>query len=275
MDKEGKNYVDSILSAAREPRVINIFGTDDSHPVALIPDGWQAEDLEKYLAKPLRKKAHCVLSTCDSFITHIKRHGSLASCVVYVDADYANQRVSMLAILDDHAETSPGWRENKASYQPPFSEEWKRWMASNKKQMSQVDFAQFIEDNQKDIAGTDGLPGGADMLTMALNLEAKQEVTFKSAIRLQSGTTELEYRDSEDADTVKKMAVFDRFDIGIPPLFGGASYRVSARLRYRIGSGKIAFWYELVRPDVTLQDALKAEIDKVNVAGFPVLFGKP
>lgn len=275
------NYADTILAAARKPE--NITVGPNNHPLILLPDGWTQQDLEKHLPAPLRKRAKVTLTTSDSYIEYLKRHGSLASCVVYVQADYAAGIVGMLAILNDHTETEPAWRDHTANFKPPFSEEWKVWNAKDGEKMSQVEFAEFIEANQKDIAGPredikDGEfqpPSGAAMLEMALNLEAKQEVTFKSAIRLQSGTTDLTYRDSEDEETIKKMQVFDRFDIGIPVLFGGASYRINAALRYRINSGRMMFWFELHRPDVVLESAVKDEIEKVRKAGFPVLFGSP
>lgn len=270
--QDDKNYVESILAANRKPEIIELKGT--GQPFLALPNNWQHHDLEKYLPAPLRKKANVCLTTAESFVEYVKRHGSLGSCVVYVDANYAEGKVKMLAILNDNTEDEPAWRDHKATYNPPFSEEWRRWIGSNKQSMSQAQFAQFIEDNQKDIAGSEIRPSGAAMLEMALNMEARQEVVFKSAIRMESGTTALEYRDSEDEDTIKRMSVFDRFDIGIPVLFGGQPYRIEARLRYRI-QGKATFWFELIRPDVTLESAVRDEIEKVKGAGFPVLFGNP
>lgn len=106
--------------------------------------------------------------------------------------------------------------------------------------MTQAEFATFIEDNLADIAGSDGLPSGADMLRMSIDFEAKQDMRFKSALRLQSGGVDLAFVQQEDNGTLEKMKLFDRFAIGVPVFWGDAAYRVEARLRYRVREGKLS-----------------------------------
>ena len=133
-----------------------------------------------------------------------------------------------------------------------------------------IELAAFIEENIKDIAS----PPGAEMLAMAQSLEIKQDLKIKSAIRLQSGGINLEYIQQDDAGTVERMSVFDRFSIGIAPFFNGIPYKIDARLRYRLASGVVTFWYELVRHDLTLQDATNDLITKIKEgSGFPLLMG--
>ena len=52
------------------------------------------------------------------------------------------------------------------------------------------------------------------------------------------------------------------------------SYPIEARLKYRESSGKLAFWYELIRQDRVFKTAVMAELDRIKEAtGFPIVFG--
>ena len=142
--------------------------------------------------------------------------------------------------------------------------------------MSQVDFAEFLDNNQMDIASSEGYPTSADMLQMALNFEAKQDYRFKSSVRLQNGGVNMTFVQDDDKGTVEQMKVFDRFAIGIPVYFGGDHYQINARLRYRHRDGKVAFWYELVRPDLIMKAATDTIIEKIKAeCGQPFFLGDP
>jgi uncharacterized protein YfdQ (DUF2303 family) len=85
----------------------------------------------------------------------------------------------------------------------------------------------------------------------------------------------LEYVDDDDAATLTQMKLFERFQIGIPVFWAGPAYRIDARLKYRHGSGKVSFWYELIRADRVHEAAAKDLIDRVRagLGGVPLLMG--
>lgn len=216
----------------------------------------------------------------DSFIEYVKRHGSLTDCTIWCLADYVQGKIAFTGIINDHGadDTKPAWRDHRAMFSPEFSEEWRRWTAFNKKQLSQTEFAAFIEDNLKDIASPDGsgLPSGAAMLEMALSFEATQDMRFKSAIRLSNGGVNLSFVQDDDAQTLQKMSVFERFAIGVPVFWNGDAYQIDARLRYRVRDGKLAFWFELIRADKVLEAAATTVISTIKEkTGNPFFFGNP
>ncbi len=47
------------------------------------------------------------------------------------------------------------------------------------------------------------------------------------------------------------------FTLGIPIHVNGPAYRIPVRLRWRLQEGKVAFWYEIVRPHRFIEDALR------------------
>lgn len=275
MDDTKNNIAETVAREARKPVVMEINGLK----VLALPDGYKTEDLDKLMPAPRRKIANVTLGDTDSFIDYTKRHGSLDTATVWCDAAFREGKVKLTAILNDHGETAtePHWRDHIANYTPTFATEWTRWFTKDKQQFSQPDFAAFIEENIRDIAGDgDTSASGAQMLEMALNFEANQDLRFKSAMRLQNGAVQISFAENDDAQTLTKMQMFDKFGIGIPVFWGGQAYAIEARLRYRARDGKVVFWFELIRPDKVLEDAAKGLVEQVKTGtGLPLFYGHP
>lgn len=221
----------------------------DQTPVVMLPSDHVAYSLEKHLPFPPRKKGTVVLGDVSSFIGMVLREKNAATAI------YAKSPSTpgFVAVFNDHNGGTPGWGDHRAFYDCPLSVEWKEWKRADGVKMNQEDFARFIENNLPDIAQ----PPAADMLEISRTLEAKKKVTFASGIRLSNGQNQLTYEEDIQGTASKgKLQVPEEFTIGIPVLDGGPRYAVVARLRYRIAEGKMAMWYELVRPHKIIEDAV-------------------
>lgn len=244
-----------------------------------LPPGWSIQEIddEELQPAPRRKVAAVRLEDTGSMIRYLQLHRS-GGTTLWVSSDYPLGKLEISAILNDHGGSEYGqdWRDHRAYYGPAFSEEWKQWKSNEKRPMGQAEFASFLEDNLADIVGGDQLPSGADMLKMAIDFEAKQDLRFKSAIRLQSGGVDLAFVDQEDSGTLEKMKLFDRFAIGIAVFWGDAAYRIEARLRYRVKEGKLSFWYQLIRADKVIEAAALAIVEKISTeTHLAPFFGEP
>lgn len=264
------NNIQTIIDESRKPITldggIQLYSIDGAKPVAYVPDGFRSEDLEKFLANPLRKRASATLLDTASFISYLLKHGNKDRTVIYANTNYEKQTASFRAVIDDHGTDAlaTSWRTHTATFCPEKTVEWKRWHEKNKVAMSQLDFAMFIEENMPDIAsGIEGMPTGTDMLTMATQFEATAEKRFKQKLNVQGGGVTLEYVDTADGQTAERMKVFDKFSLGIKVFIGGDPYRVDARLRYRQNGDKLTFHYELIRSDRVFESSVKDEIKKV------------
>ncbi len=215
-------------------------------PFAVIPADAKIADLDRMLAAPTRKKGTVTLRDTNSFIDFVNAERT-ENTRIYT----TTEPPSFTAVFNDCA----GWKDHRAVYSCPLSVEWKAWTAQSGRQMSQEQFAQFIEDNLPDIAE----PPAAEMLEISRSLEAKKKVNFASGIRLSNGQNELTYEEEISGTAAKgKLQVPELFTIGVPVFEGDARYAVQARLRYRIGEkGHLSMWYELVRPHKILEDAVK------------------
>ena len=278
--QELSNIAETLAKEMKHPIEIISEPGGNIKRVAL-PPGWKLEEKDddsKLLAAPRRKIAKVVLHDAESFIDYIKRHGSLTDSTIWCIADYKKGKVDFTGIINDHGEdeAKAAWRDHRATFTPEFSEEWNRWISKNKQGFDQAGFASFIEDNLKDIASTDNSPTGAQMLEMALTFEANQDMRYKSAIRLQNGGVQMSFVQDDDAQTLQKMQVFDRFSLGFPVFWNGEAYRIDARLRYRVRDGKLTFWFELIRQDKVLEAATQTLITYIrDKTGNPFFFGEP
>lgn len=266
----GKNIAETIAEEARRP----IIKTIGDRPTVFVPSGYKREDLEYVLPTPTRKRGTVTFDDAASFIAYAKGHETEGTAI-YCSANYTKGEVVFEAVLNDHG-SLPGWRDHRALYPVPPAVEWARWLAHNKRDFTQAAFANFLEENMKDIATVDGHPTGSDMLAMALSLEVNQDARLRSSIRLQSGGVEMTFVDKEDDETLQRMRVFERFALGIPPFLNDTAYQLTARLRYRTKDGAVTFWYDLVRADLILQDATKALAARIATeTGVTVYLGRP
>lgn len=243
----------------------------------IIPKDYSLKDLEYLLPNPTRKRANVIITEADSFITYTKKHSSLDDCMIYAEVDTEASKFNLVAIINDHGDDQPKWRDFRANYAPNISVEWARWIGKNKTPMSQTDFATWLEDNMADVANVPNMPSGADILSMAIGFEANADKRLRSKINLQSGGVQFEFVEDETKETRTSMKVFERFTLGVPVFAGSISaYPLEARLKYRENSGTLKFWYELIRPDRVFKTAVNDELTRIKEAtGFTVIHGKP
>lgn len=258
---------------------IPLLDPSNRAPFVVLPAGCEVEGIEKFLPFPTRKRAAVTVSQAGSFIEYAKKHGSLDECVIYAEIDAEASKCVLLAVMNDNGATVPKWRDHRCTFAPALSVEWKRWLSKNgqTKAMSQTDFATWLEDNLTDVRSVDGSPSGNDMLAMALAFEANADKRLKSRVNLQSGGVQFEFADDATPDTRTKMEVFQRFTLALPVFDGSTdAYPVEARLKYRDNSGKVTFWYELIRPDRAFKTAVQSALDQIKEAtGFMLLQGTP
>jgi uncharacterized protein YfdQ (DUF2303 family) len=252
-------------------------GVLDAAPYIVLRDnagGDRVEWLYGALPPPMRKTGTVKLSDQESFCLYYGVHGVSA-------VTYATMRpiAQFVAVFNDHGKDSAGWRDHRAVFTVQHSPEWLVWAASNGKKFdSTEDFARFIEDVSPDIVA----PDPATMLAMALNFRVNESVAFSKAIRLQDGHTELVFNNLVSAESGNgaggKIAIPDLFTIRVR-IFDGINsplYEVDARFRYRLSSGRLSIWYELVRPGRAIENAFAQLVEAITTAtGAAVLFGHP
>lgn len=239
-----------------------------------VPNGYQQRDItetvEKARETPFRKRGTVVLCDVPSLLAYCQDQASADEGYIYADPDTR----SITAVFNDQRLAgNPGWRDHRAVFKAEFTQEFGLWLQHNKQHKSQTDFAEFLEDNLADLQGEDAKL----LLNVATTIQATSGINFASARRLQDGQTQLTYNEVIDAKAGADGAlkIPQTFTLGLRIFKNGEAYKMTARLKYRLGGGSVKFWYELERPERAVEDAFKGYVEEVREkSGYAVLVGK-
>jgi uncharacterized protein YfdQ (DUF2303 family) len=253
-------------AALGEPRAAVPADLPGAGVFTVVPRDYEVKDLETFLPRPLRIKQEVVLYDTDSFIAYVKDFMTGAT-LIFFDV----QQETFNAAFDYHEIEKPSWCAHSAAFKPRRSVEFTTWMDTNRKQMTQVEFARFLEENLPDVVE----PNSAELLQVALTFEAKKSVEFSSGVRLSNGQIEFQYDEIVRGAAQKgKIEVPEKFVLGVPIHVNGPAYRIDVRLRWRLQEGKVAFWYEVIRPHRLIEHALKEISQRIATeTALPLLAG--
>lgn len=225
-------------------------------PAVILPSG-NLLSLEHTVAQPLRKRGTVTLLSIDSFIRFVNEHKRASSRVFTKEGRF-------VAVLDFHPAGEKGseWGEFRALFNSNFSEQWLLWNNFDGKFFQQRPFAEFIEENISDIIE----PKPAEMLDISRTLEAKKDVVFKQATRLDNGDNSLRYEETTAAKAGANgdLEVPKTIALSIPVFFGMAPETVGLRLKFQIDNGRLTLKYEIIRKKEFLELAAQKLIARVN-----------
>lgn len=295
-----ENSVKEIANLAREGdggKVIHVKAPDyDGPDVPLIVrptgNGSVAVEsakklLDEYRLAPERRKGTAKALTLASFIALTSRHMDADSALF---AALTGENPSLTAVFDyntiDHA---PRFGQHRASYEFPLSDEWKQWRGKDGVVMSQGDFAAWIEDHIAELASPldaevsqyEGLfktkiALPSDMITLSRGMAISVEARSVEARVLQSGEVQVSYEEVHKDGRGEKLLVPGLFIVKIPLFVEAEDVRLLTRLRYRVLGGKIAWSYQLYRPELVMREVMSLAVEKAaQDTGLPMYEGTP
>lgn len=230
-----------------------------------------SEAVEKTRDTPSRKRGTVQLGDLASLLTYAADQDRMDSGYLYADPD---SRTITAVFNDTRTPTEAGWRDFRAAFKAEYTPEFDLWKRYDKQHMSQTDFAEFIEANFADLAEADA----QTLLTVATTIQATNGINFSSARRLQDGQTQITYNETLDtkAGADGALKIPQTFMLGLRIFKNGDGYKLRARLKYRLHSGSVKFWYELDRPERAVEDAFGGYVAELREkSGYTVLIGKP
>ena len=273
-----------------EINVIDVEG----NPVLVTPKNHGYNSLEPYAPAPTRKKGQYRFEELESFIAFLKKHdndnlmiyassqeiGVSESSITGGATNGANavarvtRNHAVTAIFNDNAH-QPGWRDFTARYDCPTAEQWQTWTQNAGKRISQVEFAEFIEENRLDILtpgeGCDN-PTTTQLREMILNISNTSTLKFKSNISRRDGRIQIEYADEAKPG---KLVVPEKILIGIPVFKYGTIYQVEVEFftRFNQGGAKVDFFYKIYQRSEIEKTAFAEVVKEIKAAEFDVYFG--
>lgn len=262
------NDMAAVIETARlavEPKEVDV------DTVYAVVDGERVVplDLERFMAVPRRRRGRYLPATVDAFKAYVARFATEEATTVWVHPTSGE----IVAVIDDHTQETPDWREHTAQTQLQHTPEWMHWIGKDGQMLGQVAFAEHIEDGLPEIRD----PDGATMLEVAQTFHAHTTAQFRSSNRLHSGETRLQYDEEVKASAGASgdMVVPSELTLAIAPFVGEEAYKVLARLRFRVSSGQLTLGYRLDRPDAVVRDCLAKIVERLENEFPNVYLGSP
>lgn len=292
--------VAEIVRAGLKPTSFTLKGPEHEHTahVMVLPDGaggFSVESvkpyLDEYLVAPERRTGTAQLTELDSLIAHANRFKDVDSALF---ADPSPAAPSLTAVLNYHCvgpSGAPRFGNHRGVYTFPLSDEWRAWLASSGRKLSQGDFAAWLEDHVLDVANPDDAGDASKALAATLGctfaspsrllelsrgLSVRVGAKVQNAINTATGEVAMQFASEHQDERGAPLKVPTAFLLAIPVFRGGALYQVAARLRYRIDGGAIAWSFDLHRPERFFDHAFREACDRAkDGTGLPLFFGSP
>ncbi|MCG3757386.1 DUF2303 family protein [Amycolatopsis sp. Poz14] len=257
-----------------EPPVPFDLDADGAHVVRVVRDDERIEriNLESWQAIPLRSRGSATLHDPTHFVDYVGRLGD-GRTTVWGNEDAS----SFTAVFNDHqGPAAAGWRDHTAVLQLQDDPEWNAFAKRSGQYMSQIDFAEFLQDYAPSIIQ----PDSASLLEVSMNFKAHRRAEFESAVDLDTGDVSFQYTEQTTAKTAPKAGTVEvprEFVISLSPFLGMPPVPVTARLRFDVHKDGLRIGFRLVRPDLVRRDAFAAIRGTLAAglatAGIPVLLG--
>ncbi len=292
--KDSLEYLFNMTASLQSARVPGSGGV----PYTFVPAGHQLQSLE-HLMPPQRIKQMPHFIDAGSFSDYVNRFKDPATLIF---AQVTPTGATLKALLDYHVPpgrpvdglaedggfpksdvqtpSAPRYCHHQAFLTLVETEDWKRWIAANRKAMTQVEFATWLEDNAALFNSVkDGALKGADLLELVATLHGKTDVRFNTMIRLKDGANRLNYEEDVGVQGQLRSESMDLPPIitaALQPFDGGPTYQVDARLKTRVEGRKLSLWFETVALHKIVRDAILDTVKEVTKAtGIIPLLGTP
>lgn len=278
----------------RKAMSVELIETDDEQLLSIPEHGGRRvidvrEVTDKFLEQPRFHSGCSTHLTTESFLEHFGRFKSESESVIFAHPDPSSPRLT--AIYDYHTIENPSFQRHRAMLILKPSKEWVLWAkAEAQTPMSQLDFAQLLEDRIEDVRdpsvspekvraladvyGTVATP--TDLLTLKDGLTIRADVRVTNIQRLSSGQAALSFEESHTDQAGNQLRVPGAFFIAIPVFEGGPAYLLAVRLRYRLNGGKVTWSIAIRDQQKAFDNAFQEVIEKVRAeTKLPVFIGSP
>lgn len=270
-----KDAIAHVLQVAGERAFEVVSVPDAAIPHALIQSGYTLQSLESHLGAPVRIRQAVELLSPQAFVAYVRRFKERGTVVFSKDhtftakLDYHNVVLGPPVGADLYGEPDPSWCTHTASYGPKVSRAWAAWKKAHKVEMSQVEFADFIEERMVEITA----PVAGDVLTAVRDFKESRSATLESVQEPRNGNIEFKYISkgspmtaSFPHDITLWLPVFDYHE---PQL-------LKAEIRYTTNEGQLRLKYRFARDPLDIEDEhFKKVSDEITaqLAGIPLFEG--
>lgn len=262
-DLNSKDAIQLLLDTGRAQAGIQVNAEGD--PFVMSPNG-AIIPLKQYFS-PRRIEQRVSLQDAGSFIDYVNRFKTPATLIF---ATLTETNATLAAVFDYHMAATDKHQPDHCAHRAVFTTletpDWKAWSAADRRQMDQVQFATWLEDNSQLIRQHEKFPeapSAADILELVRSLHGHSNARFNTALRLDNGAHSVSY----DEDVVVKGNNTTRSEgMELPPIIcggvavyhGAEPYLVPARLKVRVNERKLTLWFETINKPGIIRESIMA-----------------
>ena len=163
-------------------------------------------------------------------------------------------------IVNFHGAAAAQFCDYRISLVLDFDPQFEQWIKNLGKEMSQTQFAAFIEDN----ASTVVQPDAAGLVKMAMQLEGTVNAKFVAKRSLDRGDVTLHYSEEQSAGDV---TVPSTLSISLPVFLGGTVSFITIRIGYKVQpGGNVVFWLRSPELKKVLREAAESVISDIKAS---------
>lgn len=297
VDAHAIELIAKLTEEAAGAQIVPIYtdGLGEGLP-ATVPVGFDAKQqrftslktlVEEFRQSPQRRKGTATADTLRSFIDLVKLHKDDRS-VIFGKTTYPDPKLTAV-INYDSAGTDARHGDHRIVYAFPLTDEFKLWIGQNKKPMEQDAFAAFLEEHSAELAAPsdaevieyqrlfgERFATPSEVIELSRHLEVFVSARAKQGIRLQSGERVLEFSEEHMNAKGEPVTIPGLFMVSVRAFIDGDAVRIPARLRYRVASGSVSWFYQLYRWEAFLREQVEHDLfDAARETGLAHYQGAP
>lgn len=264
-------------------------------------DDLLVRDLERYQPEPVRARGASEVHDDQSFIALVRRWGTEATTLWARQPTTGAAAPSITAVLNDHqaygrdgasAEApafdgtpigiAAGWGDHRVTLNTRPDPDWQAWALrdaghpdpaiAERAWMNQIALAEFLQDQLPNVSA----PPAASLIDAVTTFEARQKISFNSAVRLDDGSVQMQWVEQNERDSGVTVLP-PKLTVKLRPFYGAPAADLDVWLRYRIKDGSIKFGLFRHRPDIVEDGAWQTWCAEISAAlpGLPFVQGVP
>lgn len=238
------------------------------HVPALIPNGFDLVNLDKYQERPSRKRGHFHTPSLDDFRSYVEReveHMRANNDDIAPAVFISEEKLTARAILDYGLNDRPGHCDHVAKFVLKLNEEFKLIRDAHKKWMPQLEFVNFLDDLNAYIHHLSDSDG--EEIELKKGFQALRKIKFSA-----TAETEIEETDYAKRQTgLAAIAVRSGHETNLPARVVFALHPspdldlmdIEARLRIRQDGSNVMISLDIIMLEKTMQCMMQAFRDKV------------
>lgn len=258
--KEFAKYLFDLGKNAGELHPQLVDGGDNANQLVIVPEGTKLVNVTREVPElPEFKHERRKLIDVPSFIGYFNEHKDENSRIF---AQITQKPFTFEGIIDYHgtAGKPANWCRHCVTLTLNYTDRFLLWLNKSNESFSQEEFTEFLKDNRFDIVE----PNNAQLLELAMHLEATRECRAEGSVRTNRGVT-LSYEEVTSAHRGGvAVEVPDTLKIRLPMFQGGDEIEIPADFKFRIRDGRIVFAYRLLNVDNLIRNAVTAIRDRIE-----------